>query len=237
MRQIFVVIIATLMSISVSARNVNPRHKLTITMNNYVMQTRVGQAVHVELMHMFPKFSYTYGCTSGDMGNESTCSHDKAYKIRTSGIVIHPDFHSSSNEYLSWIMIQAMTKMIYTKKYELKKFSRLRVIEVEQMVFLTAQMYWEELNPPMSRDLDYFDTRLGRIARSLGLSINDFTQSFERDNLLFFFNKVAMRAKRYDGITRTADDIITGNYSKAERDIARKIKEDFNDDLMRLDSY
>lgn len=234
MRQLFIAVLLVITSFSVQARNVNPRHKLTVTMANFVLQTQVGQAIHVELMHLFPKFNYAYGCTTGSFINND-CPHDKPFKIKNNLIVIHPDFHSSSNEYLSWILVQAMTKMIYEKKYHLKRYSRLRVVEIEQMVFLSAQMYWEELNPPVSRDLDYSETRLGDIARNLYLSINDFTRSFTPNNLLFFFNKVAMRAKKYDGISRTLEDVLTGNYSTMEKSIARMIREDFHDDLMRLD--
>ena len=240
MRQIFLVLILFCTTTLVEARNVNPRHKLTITMHNFVLQTQVGQAIHSELMHYFPKFDYRYGCTSGDM-ESSSCPYKKAFKIGTNSIVIHPHFHAASNEYLSWIMVQAMAKMVYIEKYELKKYSRLRVVEVEQLVFLQAQQYWEELNPPMSRDLDYYNaessySNLGEIARALDLSVLAFSRAFNRSPAhIFFFNKVATRAAKKDGITSSASDIISGNYSDTEKEIAKKIIIDLHHDVVRLD--
>ncbi len=222
---------------SVSARNVNPRHKLTITMNNFVLQTVVGQAVHAELMYRFPRFNYVYGCTVGNI-RKYPCAYKKAFKVNRSTIVIHPDMHTASNEYLSWIMVQAMTKMIYEKKYQLTKYSRLRVVEIEQMVFLTAQLFWEELNPPISRDLDLFNSPMNSIARRLDLSVFAFTRIYDVNFVLPFLNKVATRAKRKDGITRSASDIITGvNYSKEEKRIARNIIDDIYGDLLRLEGF
>ncbi|WP_127717480.1 hypothetical protein [Halobacteriovorax sp. HLS] len=239
MRQLFLVLILFCTTSLVEARNVNPRHKLTITMHNFVLQTQVGQAIHSELMHYFPKFDYRYGCTSGDVEN-SNCPYRKAFKVGSNSIIIHPDFHASSNEYLSWIMVQAMAKMVYIEKYELKKYSRLNVVEVEQLVFLQAQQYWEELRPPMSRDLDYYNTysdysNIGQIARALDLSVLAFSRAFNRSpSHFFFFNKVAARAAKKDGITSSASDIISGNYSDEEKEIAKMIIVDLHHDLERL---
>ena len=202
-------------------------------MANYVLQTQVGQAVHSELMHLVPKFDYVYGCTTRYINNK--CEKRKAYKIKTNSIVLHIDFHSASNEYLAWVMVQAMAKMVYTKKYQLKKYSALNVVEIEQMSFLAAQKFWEELNPPTRMDLDYYYSRQfsydKNIAKRLDLSINQFTRTFDTNNLFPFFNKVAIRASHYDGITRSAADIINGNYPQNIKNIAKDIIHDLYESL------
>jgi hypothetical protein len=227
------------MSLSVSARNVNPRHKLTITMANYVLQTQVGQAIHAELMHLVPKFNYIYGCTTRYVNHK--CEKKRAYKLKRNMLIMHIDFHSSSNEYLAWVMVQAMAKMVYSKKYELDKYSVLNVVEVEQLSFLAAQKFWEELNPPMRNDLDlYYSDEFphrDNLARRLDLSINQFTRSFDQRNLFPFFNKVAVRASKYDGITRSAADIINGNYSQEVKNIAKNIIHDLYDSYTRIETY
>jgi hypothetical protein len=234
MRQLFVAVLLVITSLSIQARNVNPRHKLTVVMENYVLQTEVGQALQSELLKVVPRFDYVYGCTIGNINNVN-CPYKKAFKIKSNHIVIHPDFHAASYEYHSWIMVLAMAKMVYEKRYELNTYSRLRIVEVEQMVFLTAQKYWQQLGAPMRGDLDYYHCgKIGEIARSLSLSIRAFTRSYNENNLLFFFNKVATRAKKYDGIRRSADDIISGDYSNKEKDIARAIKIDLHSDLTRI---
>lgn len=231
MKVLVTITILALSCFQVSARNQNPRHKLTITMNNFILQERIGQDIDREVNKFYPFFNYVYGCTTGSI-DQYPCPHKKAYKRLEHLLVIHPDMHSASNEYLSWIMVQGMVRMIVEKRYQLDKYKRVRVVEVEQMVMLTAQKFWNTMNPPMRRDLDYFRTSEDNIAYNLDLSISSFTRSFNQGPRVNFYNKVALRATRYDGINLSVSDIIESDkYTDEEKSVAQNILTDFEQAL------
>lgn len=212
---------------SVSAKLSNPRRKLTITMENFILQQQIGQEVHRSVIDLYPFFDYRYGCTVGDI-EDYPCAHKKAFSRLEHILIIHPDLHSASNEYLSWIMLQGMAKMILEKRYQLEKFPRVRVVEVEQMVMLTAQKFWNELNPPMSRGLDMYRTSDYNIAYNLDLSVLSFTRAYNQNPRINFYNKVALRATRVDGVKLSVSDIIESDkYTDKEKQVARNILIDF----------
>ncbi|GEM_PF-4715185 len=216
---------------SVSAKNSNPRHKLTITMENYVLQQQVGQEIHRLLIDFHPFFDYRFGCTVGNV-EDYPCAHKKAYNSLEQILIIHPDLRSASNEYLSWILVQGMARMIVERRYQLAKYPRVKVVEIEQMIMLTAQKFWNELNPPMSRDLDLYRTSDYNIAFKLDLSVLSFTKAYNQGPIVNFFNKVALRATRYDGVYLSVSDIIeSAQYSDDEKEIARNILVDFKHSL------
>ncbi|WP_372655318.1 hypothetical protein [Halobacteriovorax sp.] len=231
MKILAIVAFITLSLTSVSARNSNPRHKLTVTMENYVLQEQIGQELHRLVIDFHPFFDFRFGCTVGDV-EDYPCAHKKAFNTLEQILIIHPDLHSASNEYLSWIMVQAMAKMVLEKRYQLAKYPRIKVIEIEQMVMLTAQKFWNQLNPPMSDDLDLYRTSDYNIAFTLDLSVLSFTKAYNQNPRINFYNKVALRATRYDGVYLSVSDIIeSGNFSENEKEIARNILVDFEHSL------
>ncbi|PIK16046.1 hypothetical protein [Halobacteriovorax sp. JY17] len=231
MKILVMVTMLALSSFSISAKSSNPRRKLTITMANYILQQRVGQAIHRDVIDSYPFFNYIYGCTVGDI-DAYPCPHKKAYKRLENLLVIHPDLHSASNEYLSWIMVQGMTRMIMEKRYQLEKFPKVRVVEVEQMIMLSAQRFWNELNPPMSRDLDLYRTSNTNIGYSLDLSVLAFTRAFNQNPAINFYNKVALRATRFEDVFLSVSDIIDNDhFSEKEREVAKHILDDFEQAL------
>ncbi|ATH08249.1 hypothetical protein BIY24_09885 [Halobacteriovorax marinus] len=231
MKTLLMITLLTLTSFNISARNPNPRHKLTITMNNYILQQKIGQEVERAVNKFYPFFNYVIGCPTGNI-NQYPCPHDKAFKRLENLLVIHPDLHSASNEYLSWIMVQGMASMVMHKRYQLDKYPRVRVVEVEQLIMLTAQRFWNELNPPMSRGLDLYRTSRDNIAFNLDLSVLAFTRAYNQSPKVNFFNKVALRATRYEGIYLSVSDIIDNDqFTEKEKEVARDILVDFENAL------
>lgn len=231
MKILVMITMLTLASFSTMARNPNPRHKLHVTMANFVLQQGVGQAIHADVLHSYPFFNYVLGCPTGDI-DTYPCEHKKAYKRLENLLVIHPDLHSASNEYLSWIMVQGMMRMVLQKRYQLHKFPRVKVVEVEQMIMLSAQTYWNELNPKISSDIDLYRTSNDNIAYNLDLSVLSFTRAFNQNPRVNFYNKVALRATRYDDVVLSVSDIIENDYfTEAEKEVAKSILHDFEQAL------
>ena len=145
MKHLFVALLLAITALSANARNVNPRHKLTVVIENYVLQTEIGQSLLSELHHRVPRFDYLVGCPETMLRN-GICPNKRAYRTTKNELIIHPNFGEASYEYHSWIVVLAMAKMVFEKRYQLDLYPRLRVLEIEQMVFLTAQKYWQQRN-------------------------------------------------------------------------------------------
>ena len=231
MKILVILTMFTLTSFSSVARNSNPRHKLHITMANFVLQQKVGQAIHGDVLLHYPSFNYIVGCPTGDI-DTYPCAHKKTYKRLENLLVIHPDLHSASNEYLSWIMVQGMMRMVLEKRYQLNKYPRVKVVEIEQMIMLSAQTYWNELSPTISRDIDLYRTSNDNIAFNLDLSVLSFARAFNQNPRVNFYNKVALRATRYDDVVLSVSDIIENDYfTEGEKEVAKSILHDFEQAL------
>lgn len=194
----------------------NPHERIHEVIESQLELTSLGQRLSTQVQEKSPLF--LFNCLTDDSKRLPICK--KSYHVNGNEIQINGHFQDSTDEYLSWIIFQALIeyKMLYIDSFEVLPTT----VELKRYVLNQSIKYTQSLFSTCEKKIDFYAHPENDFARVVDMSLCEFFNLSASQQLLD--DRIDLRTRTLLEIEVTVQHILESNsFSKEQKQKALEL--------------